>query len=189
MRKVRKSGKLVYGFGINDADYPVGKCPIYPIWVRMLERSCSKKYKEKHPSYNGVSVCEDWEYFSIFKLWVETQDWEGKQLDKDLLVEGNLVYSPTTCIFISGEVNKFMTDRKNHRGAYPLGVTAEGRYFKARCSELGKGSKYLGIFETPEEAHEAYLNYKESLSIILANRQKDSRVADALITRYRRKVK
>ena len=108
----------VYGVGTNDAGYAIqvmesvrganGKpkqriiwfCPFYRRWVHMLERCYSERYQEKKPTYIGCTVCEEWLRFSNFKSWMETQDWEGKHLDKDLLVEGNKIYSPDTCILV-----------------------------------------------------------------------------------------
>ena len=131
--------KLVYGVGINDADYIVciyeelprtnGKqnqkivwrCPFYSRWMSMLRRCYSKAYQEKQPSYKGCSVCEEWLTFSNFKSWMETQDWEGKQLDKDLLVYKNKIYSPETCVFIDQRLNTFLVKSNKTRGDYPLG--------------------------------------------------------------------
>lgn len=190
MRKVRKSGKLVYGVGINDATYtivPKGEkcCPFYQRWRGVLERCYSEKLKKKHPTYVDCAICEEWLLFSNFKAWMQEQDWEGKQLDKDLLVKGNKMYSPETCLFIPQSINKFMTDRVLRRGLYPLGVTIEGGFFKARCSNLGQGETYLGLFNTPEAAHIAYLKHKEKLSLELAEMQSDIRVKTALIERYK----
>ena len=50
------------------------------------------------------------------------QDWEGLQLDKDLLVNGSKVYSRETCVFVSNQVNIFLTERGNDRGEWPIGV-------------------------------------------------------------------
>ena len=86
----RRTFKKVYGVGINDADYTIkptiennrSKCMYYEKWIKMLQRCYSKSYQEKHPSYKGCSVCEEWLTFSNFKAWMETQDWKGKSLDK-----------------------------------------------------------------------------------------------------------
>ena len=117
--------RLVCGVGINDADYKVelkrvvgrvnGKpireidwiCPFYYKWRNMLVRGYSRKLKDRHKTYEECYVCEEWLRFSNFKAWMEQQDWEGKQLDKDLLVIGNKLYSPSTCCFVSRQVNSF----------------------------------------------------------------------------------
>lgn len=51
-----------------------------------------------------------------------TTNWEGRALDKDFLVEGNKVYSPSTCVFLPSKLNTFIITRGNARGQYPLGV-------------------------------------------------------------------
>ena len=115
---------------------------------------------------------------------METQDWEGKELDKDLLSDGYL-YSPDTCLFIDQNVNKFMTDRFLHRGNFKLGVTQSGEKFRVRCSDLNGVSLYLGTFESEDVAHTVYLKKKRELCDILASKQTDHRVAKALLDKYR----
>ena len=168
---------LVFGVGINDADYVTnpeirvnGKrkklppCPYYTKWCYMLGRCYSKKYQEKYPTYKGCSVCEDWKYFSNFKRWMEQQEWQDRCLDKDFLVEDNKVYSEATCVFVPQKVNKFITTRGNARGDYPLGVSLhEGHKknpFRSRCSDGNGVDRYLGYFPTPEKAHQTWLHKK-----------------------------
>jgi len=85
--------KLVYGVGINDANYVVtavlnGKqirCTYYSTWKNMLERCYSEKYHISHPTYRSCFVCKEWQVFSIFRAWMIQQDWNDKQLDKYIL--------------------------------------------------------------------------------------------------------
>ena len=174
---------LVYGVGINDADYEVKKskkvngkwktvwwCPYYDKWISMLSRCYSKKYQERQPTYKGCSVCEEWLTFSNFKTWMEQQDWEGRCLDKDFLIEGNKVYSPTTCVYLPSKLNTFIITRGNDRGIYPLGVY----YMKKSKKMINEHSKpyrsvisdqfgkriHLGMYSTPDAAHQSYLNAK-----------------------------
>lgn len=200
-----KSKKLVYGVGINDADYVVqefetigyvnGKqkrklvweCPYYSVWMSMLVRCYSDKFQERRPTYKGCSVSEEWLTFSVFKRWMEQQDWVGKQLDKDLLFSGNKVYSAETCVFVEGVVNLFTIDRGASRGEWPIGVcwNKKEEKFVARCSNpFTKKSEYLGYFDCPQEAHKAWLKRKLELAHELAAEQTDSRVAKALVDRY-----
>lgn len=194
----------VYGVGINDADYEVtryeyvtvdGKrkqklvwvCTYYRVWRSMLERCYSSKHQERFPTYKGCSVSEDWKYFSVFKAWMECQDFEGKQLDKDLLVEGNKVYSDKTCVFVTKSVNMFTIDKSNARGEWLIGVcwhVASGK-FASRCSNpFTKKQEHLGCFTCELEAHQAWLKRKLELAHLLAAEQKDERVAKALVERY-----
>lgn len=197
--------KLILGVGINDATYVVkisptiGKndkgrirklewlCPFYAVWMAMLTRCYSLKHQKRRPTYIGCAVCEDWLTFSNFRNWMEQQDYEGNQLDKDLLVKSNKLYSPETCVFVSPEVNRFLRESSvNSRGEWPLGVCWSKQHgkFKAAVNK-GKGKRWnLGLFSTPEEAHEAWLSAKLLLAYELAKDQKDARVAEALIRRY-----
>ena len=59
----------------------------------------------------------------MFKDWMENQDWEGNQLDKDLLFEGNKVYGPKTCVFVTRMVNNFTLDSGAARENYRLECT------------------------------------------------------------------
>lgn len=188
------SAKKVRGVGVNDAGYQVitasnGKrltCPYYQKWACMLTRCYSEKYQSSYPSYAGCSVCDEWLYFSVFKSWMERQDWHGKHLDKDLLVKGNKVYSPESCIFVTEEVNNFITDRSGDRGPWPVGVDLNKKSgkFRAKCSDLGKGIKHIGMYETPEQAHIAYSEYKKSIARDLASLQDDTRVRNAILRFY-----
>jgi hypothetical protein len=199
-----KTKKLVYGVGINDADYVTRKwetievngkqkqklvwiCPYYSVWTHMLERCYSSKRQETHPTYKGCSVSEEWLTFSNFKRWMESQDFEGKQLDKDLLFEGNKVYSKETCVFVTRVVNMFTVDRSNDRGEWSIGVywNKASEKFRAMCrNPLTKKQEHLGLFTCELEAHQAWLKRKLELATLLAAEQTDSRVARALIERY-----
>lgn len=185
---------LTFGVGINDADYDVNptilgeqvNCPYHARWRNMLNRCYNKKYHEKQPTYIGCTVCEEWLTFSNFKAWMEKQDWVGKELDKDILVEGNKEYSPENCLFVSSDTNKLLTDRANDRGDCLLGVTLHkrDRKFQARCSN-GKGRQIqLGYFDDEISAHLAWKAYKHKLACKLADEQTDSRVAEALRKRF-----
>lgn len=186
--------KLIYGIGINDVDYVIWPtvngvqipCPYHSCWRSMIARCYDKKTQIKRPTYIGCEVSEEWLTFSNFKAWMETQDWKGKQLDKDILFTGNKVYGKETCVFVSSQVNSFFADSAAARGGYMLGVVlykATGE-FRARCSD-GKGKqKHLGHFETELEAHLAWKAYKHQRACELAEGQSDSRVAEALRKRF-----
>ena len=199
-----KAKKLVWGVGINDADYVVQKkenievngkrkqrrvweCPFYRTWKDMLRRCYSDKYQERQPTYIGCSVSEEWWRFSNFRAWMVTQDWEGKQLDKDLLIEGNKVYSPETCVFVTRLVNSFTIARGNDRGEWKIGVNwnkGRNKFASRCCNPFTKKREHLGYFDCEQEAHLAWLKRKRELAKELAETQIDPRVAKALIEHY-----
>ena len=196
--------KLVHGVGINDADYVVQKwgtiyengkrkrqlvwyCPYYRAWESMLQRCYYSRLQERFPTYKGCSVSQEWLTFSVFKCWMECQDFEGKQLDKDLLLSGNKVYSEETCVFVTRAVNMFTIDRGNDRGEWLIGVHWDkgANKFKSRCrNPFTKKQEHLGYFMCDKEAHQAWLQRKLELAHLLAAEQTDERVAKALIERY-----
>lgn len=200
-----KSKKLVYGVAINDADYvvekretivcingkrrqkTVWKCPYYRAWMDMLTRCYYAKYQERYPTYAGCSVSDEWLTFSVFKNWMEKQDWEGKHLDKDLLFEENKLYSSDTCVFVTPMVNTFTGDSGAARGEWKIGVSWHKgtSKFRTDCrNPFTKKGEYLGLFTSEQEAHQAWLTRKLELAHELAVIQTDHRVAKALIDRY-----
>ena len=192
---VPKKNRLVFGVGVNNADYVVntvinGKqvmCPYYFTWRNMLERCYSERLQEIRPTYKGCSAHPEWLYFMNFRKWMEKQDWQGKALDKDLLIEGNKVYSPETCAFVDQTTNSFTNNYERGRGEYPLGVhmyKPTGKFVASCCNPFTKKRENLGYFHCPNEAHLAWKDRKHILACQLADLQTDPRVAAALRTRY-----
>lgn len=153
----------------------------------MIGRCYGANIQAKNPTYIGCSVCEEWLVFSNFKQWMEKQDWKSKQLDKDLLLVGNKVYSPYTCVFVDSVTNKFTIDSGAARGEWPIGVCFHKHTgkFEAQCKNPFTGkNEHLGLFACPEQAHLAWKRRKHELALRLAGLQTDQRVAYALRTRY-----
>lgn len=172
--------KLIYDVGINDADYitsqkingKIVRCPYYRKWCNMMKRCYSIGFHKKQPTYKGCSVCDQWLIFSNFKDWMESQNWEGMHLDKDIINTGNKVYSSETCLFVTQEINKLLEDSAAIRGLLSLGVDyfASRDKFRASCSVNGK-FKFLGYFDLEEDASEAYKHFKSNLIMSVALQQ------------------
>ena len=78
------------------------------LWHNMYDRCYSKRYHDRSPQYIGCSMCDDWlDDQATFKEWARenyyTIDDEQIDLDKDILVKGNKIYSPKTEICIEGK--------------------------------------------------------------------------------------
>lgn len=196
----------VCGIGINDVNYNVilklelpklnGKrqrktiweCPYYMKWKNMLTRITLYPIKNPESPYKGCSVSEDWKYLSNFIKWVDEQpnrDWENCQLDKDLLVDGNKLYSPDTCVFVDVKVNSFIVHRDALRGECLLGVDIHKGKYRAKVRYPDKKhAVHIGFFSTELAAHKAWQRRKHELACILADQQTDTRVAQALRERY-----
>ena len=183
---------LVYGVGVNDWDGAVkvdGKnIKEYQLWSDMLKRCFDEKYKQKKPTYEGVTCSKEWLLMTPFIEDVSKMkgyDLEGWQLDKDILQKGNKLYSKDTCCFVPQEVNSLLTKSDNARGEWPVGVSfhKHAGKFMARLRINGK-MKHLGYFTTPDEAFFAYKTAKEAQIKVVAEKWKhhlDERVFQALL--------
>ena len=99
-----------------------------------------------------------------FRSWIEHQPWQGNELDKDIIVPGNKVYGPGTCVFVSREVNQILTHKRRNNGGLPPGVSwhEERRKFRAQCTSKGKVHS-LGRYSTVTDAYTAYLVFKTEI--------------------------
>jgi len=161
--------RLVCGIGKNDAWYMTQtkssgnhlKCPAYESWKHMLLRCYSVKELSKCPTYKGCRVCDEWLTFSNYAKWFKDNYVLGCELDKDIKVKGNKTYSPSTCLFIPHSINSLLIDSGASRGEHPIGVNfhkCSGK-FVAQINICGKRS-YLGLFDTPKNAHYEYKKAK-----------------------------
>lgn len=184
--------KLVYGVGISDkGKHPasINRKPtkVYDTWRDMLRRCYVPKVQQKQPTYIGCTVCDEWLSFQEFAEWYYAnypEDGNKYQLDKDLKVIGNKVYSPETCLFVSSQVNAFTTDCGAKRGQYLIGACWDRRNekFKARCSNPLTGkNEFLGLFPIELQAHLAWRKRKSQLAYELAMTQVNPDVRDALL--------
>jgi hypothetical protein len=188
-KKSLSQRKPIYGVGINDAYYVVQPvvdgekfmCPVYSRWVGMLTRCLSEKFKGRNQTYTNCTVCDEWLSFSNFRSWVLDQDWVGKELDKDVLFQGNKIYSPNTCLFVSKEVNSLILKRDSTRGELMVGVCIDrftGKYMA--YSRFAGKFKNLGRFNSEIDAHNAYKEFKYALIAEVASRQ-DEKVKRSLL--------
>ena len=184
------SSKLVCGIGFNSGKYPAtvnGKVlKEYKLWRSILSRCYSIKYQEEHPTYIGCQTSENFKNYSYFHEWVQQQIGFGEtgfELDKDLLLKGNRIYSEATCLFIPKRLNTLLLSCKAARGILPVGVSHHTGKFLAQCSS-GSASNHIGVFKTPEEAFQAYKQAKETFIKSQAEKWKDQidiRAYEALI--------
>ena len=183
----------VYGIGIVGTKYLISEGGVqtkeYMLWKSMLKRCYSDVYKKKRPTYKGCEVSNKFKSYEYFYEWCNKQvgfgnkDW---QLDKDLLIKGNKVYSENSCVFIPVEINSLLVKRENMRGKYLIGVcwSKTANAFVSRVSRNKGIQEYLGSFNTELEAFNAYKEAKESFIKEQAEKWKgkiDNRAYNALM--------
>lgn len=164
--------KTVYGVGyLGEGEYPTfinsKKTKCYMTWTDMIRR-CYVIEENKHVTYRDCEVCEEWHNYQTFAQWYDENYYEvGNELmmlDKDILVKGNKIYSPETCIYVPSRINNLFTKTNAKRGNLPIGVGIHQGKYKAHMSKLVDGKKqmrYYGNYNTPEEAFECYKQIKE----------------------------
>lgn len=161
MSVVRHS--TLYGIAnvdIPDANRSAYKC--YTLWKDMLGRCYNPNMLKRYPTYIGCSVCDEWLLFSNFKKWFDKNHVEGYDLDKDILIKGNKVYSPQTCCFVPHNLNCIINKCQRQRGKLPIGVNYDNdrQKYSAYMRQDAK-TIFIGRFSTPTEAFSAYKNAKE----------------------------
>ena len=176
----------VFGVGITGLEPTVDengeRLDSYMCWKSMLNRCYSSKYQKKYPTYKGCYVCDEWLYYPNFKKWYEENYYEinnkTSHLDKDVLVKGNKIYSATTCVFVPNFINTLFVKRQNYRGELPIGVYyhKSNKKYQVNLSVFKDGkstTKYLGSFNTADEAFEVYKQAKEEYIKEVADEYKD----------------
>ena len=138
--------------------------PVYRIWKAMLQRCYDLKFQESNQTYTGCTVCNEWHNFQVFAEWYTSQNNynNGYHLDKDLLIDGNKVYSPQACTLVPQELNNLLWRSEKYCGDYPLGVSLDKRngMFKAEM-RFNNNRRFLGYFDKPEQASQAYQKAKK----------------------------
>ena len=143
------------------------------VWGDMIKRCYDKKELKRRPSYMGVEVCDEWLCYANFKKWYNENVYEieGERihLDKDILIKGNKIYSPETCIFVPQRINilfrefenKFPTLEERSNGTFAIRIRMNGI------------SKRISGFETKEKAWGYYLKEKKQIIKNIAEEYKD----------------
>lgn len=123
-----------------------------------MKRRCKFNYKD-------CSIDDRFQDFQYFAEWCNNQigfNMSNYQLDKDILFQGNKIYSPETCVFIPKDLNCF---NRVNEGKYKQGVCwheGTGKY-RARIQVVGSKERVcLGLYYTEQTAYLAYKQAKEA---------------------------
>ena len=145
----------------------------YQNWTCMIRRCYDDKLKERYSAYYGdCIVCDEWHNFQSFAEWWNNNIYrvgtERMHLDKDILFNGNRLYSPKTCLIVPQRIN-MMFMKKPNKYNLPNGILpiANGRY-SARY-----GGNHIGNFDTLELAVKAHDIEKKKALKELAEEYKD----------------
>lgn len=138
--------------------------PSYKCWYSMIHR-CYDKHLKRDKSYINCEVCEEWLHYSNFKKWYDKNYYEIERenmcLDKDILIKGNKIYSPNTCIFVPNRINVLFAKSDSTRGKLPIGVSKYNNKYKSYILIDGK-QKHLGVYDNKIDAFNSYKIAKEN---------------------------
>ena len=137
----------------------------YEKWSRMIGRCYDSEYQKKYPTYIGCSVDSRWHNFQVFAKWFYKYyhtDGLKYDLDKDIRVPDNKIYSSYTCMLVPARVNGFMTNIKTDNTSGYTGVSWDkaNSKWRARIRIDGK-NKHLGYFTSIKDASVAYEKARE----------------------------
>lgn len=202
-----KNGKIgcpyeprAYGIGyIGIGNYKVhdefGKnTKAYATWHDMLRRCYNNAWKAKYPTYKDCFVNEEWLNYQNFAKWFDdnyyTVEDELMCIDKDILCKGNKEYGPDTCVFTPQKINSLFVKSDNIRGDLPIGVCLDKykRKYEAKCQDGNNNKIHLGVYDTIEDAFDAYKEEKEFIFKLFAEAYKNDIPDDLYIALYNYEV-
>jgi hypothetical protein len=159
------------GYGENVSEIKGNSNIVYSKWNKMLQRCYSNKYHLIKPTYKDCTVHPEWHNFQNFAKWANDKYINGFELDKDILIKGNKLYSAETCCFVPREINNLLTHNKKSRDL-PIGVYQHKDKFRSYININGK-LRLIGYYFTVEDAFNAYKNEKEQNIKNVANKFKN----------------
>lgn len=130
---------------------------VYNIWCGIIRRCENQNYQGyKNYGGRGIKVCEEWHDPKVFCEWAIANGYsEDLTIDR---IDVNGDYSPNNCRWADRTTQNRNQRRRKDRADY-TGVRKANQKYAARIGVNGK-SVYLGVFETAEEASEAYQRAK-----------------------------
>lgn len=171
---------LKHGGYYGEGPYTVNNSNgAYKVWDGMLVRVSDFYTRDK--GYINTTVCKEWYNFQIFAEWYnkylsQLNPKYTYQIDKDIF-QWNFdrkVYSSSTCCIIPARLNAVLDGMHAERSVHdlPVGVMTNNNKFSSYVC-TNEGRVYLGNFNTPMEAFEAYRiakkDFIKELSIIYYN--------------------
>ena len=141
----------------NRLNHGYNKTKIWRTYYNIKQR-CNNP---KHPRYNdyggrGIKMCKEWEDDIMnFINWAKENNYnDSLTIDR---INVNQDYSPSNCRCVSYSIQSINTTTRIDNTSGYRGVSRDKHNWRAQIQIKGK-SKFLGYFDTPEEASEAYEN-------------------------------
>jgi len=161
--KPRSHGVGYIGDGAHQAKVRGKNTKAYDTWNNMIERCYSFKSHAKRPTYEDCSVVDEWHNFQVFADWFELNYIEGMQIDKDIRVKGNKVYSPETCKFVSAKENSIEASAKHYSFVSPEGNRVQVYNLNQFCRDNNLCRTGMGrVYKDRQPRHKGWTKYQSS---------------------------
>ena len=192
--------KVIYGVGINDVMIPYfTQTRTWKTWNGIIRRTDKRDPNlTNYESYKDCTLDPIWYKLSAFKEWIEQwDDFENKEVDKDILIPGNLHYGPDTCLMVRPIVNSWFKPKDESKSDLPRGVCWNSGWKKGKSPKpyraqinplqvidgevkVGKRTA-LGHFLTAKDASDAFQKARKESLQILIDTETDIKVRDAIL--------
>lgn len=138
--------------------------------------------------YKDCQIAPEWEDYQVFYSWVRANAVEGWVLDKDILIEGNRVYGPSTCVYVPEPLNLvFKRPRGLTQNLHPNVTRTKHNAFYVRVGH--RDSQFRASFNSLTEANlvaqRESLRYKYHVAMSYRNDTRLTAVIDVLIERLK----
>lgn len=169
--------KYIYGIGYFGYGEYTSDDKAYSYWFNMINRCYNPKYLKTRPTYLQCFVCKEWHNYQVFAEWFYKNYYEIKNevmcLDKDILIKGNKMYSPNTCVFVPQLINCIFTKCDKNRGDCYIGISRNSGHYKTYVSQYGRSKKGMHSHLNEEDAFAEYKNEKEKYIKEVADKYKN----------------
>ena len=147
----------------------------YRMWLEMMTR-CYGNRKVTTNSYNDVIICDEWHIFENFENWFLENYYnineERMTVDKDILIKGNRIYSPTNCLIVTQYINSLFASVNFNKIRCGTCFIKNYNMYKASCKRIDSKNSFIGYYENIEDAHNAYIITKREVIRQIADKYK-----------------
>jgi len=141
----------------NTRTHGMSKTPTYKVWCDMRKR-CNNPRSKSYPNYGGrgIKVCKHWDKFENFLADMGERPSDDHEIDR---IDHNGNYRPGNVRWLADGRAQSRNRRKpkNSTSSKYRGVDWWADYaWRARITIKNGDTRYLGTFDTEEEAARAY---------------------------------